>query len=1635
MNGLLEAGAVLPAGGAEGDALTARAYEHPVLEGRTVVRLVPEAIGPAEDLALEYLGFGAAAPVVVGRVKRRSLGFPAWALVNDPANGHHALAVVKEMERLTRLVTSKPGHAKDGFDEIGVRLDRSVPHFLPTFYEQVARLFLAAESQQQASTFFGKARAAEQRHALEVDEDRLREVFLEFAGAGALSGKAMRDHAKGLAERLSAEAAYAEFRTLSVERCGAGLAPYAGMLEDLRRLARSAGLDARAEERSVLGEIIQLGGMNRAAASFWKSALPALAEAAAGDRTVQERLLALLPTAGGDSTAEFDAAWLGVLETCGAIDLLTDGTVPAAEWLASWAAHRQRGWRQSRRLADELALVERLAPRLIADGTPVELVGGGRRRADVDLDLLDTCLAAGIPVADPVSGARPLDLREWLADDGPGRRDLAVLLSDTRFVPMVRQAVENLATYGGSGNGPSARLGKAAEHPSLHGAMAGWLDDRAEELGQPLGLPGLNSLLSRVARFSAPSVLATSEAATQRITTFDPVPVLGRTLRAGILDELGWPALEQALGTLGEVDAPTQGGRYFTARDRWYRAEDAWPALVVRTGLQVALAGPDAVLDQRTLPMPGPNSHGEPIVRHVDGQWLVASWHNGEWRATWSGRQADVFRPTGLDGAAYTDHTVSLPLPEGGRCYGGRPVHAGDTSFAEQRREVASDGVSYWVLHEGRWYEYDPQSARRGRASVPAVFDAALAQALAGAGSGTGTHLEERASQLLPVPPGLEASPFGTKDGLLGWSVTYEADSGARTACSVDGTRGLPTTDGYPVAPLRLPAGAVLHPVRTGHGRGVVELRDTQGVVVGQVTPREGGGVHAAGTRFVPPLWYWHALRPRDEQGSAVLRSVTDADAAALLAAVDEGLDAAGAVARVLPGITDPALAAGVAGLVTETVRCRERIAQLAERAAAPAPAKSTRVVRAARDGLLLRSLGGLLESGGYWSSHSDAEGTTTLDHLHLFQALLNEPRSAATTQVNLADTRVEWQRFIGEGMATVALRAVSSGTDAEERAAAAEFVEAALAAGPDGDSLLADPRGRLRTLQLCSPPIAGHTGIGTVHRAGNRLVLLTNSQWHRGDRKHWTAVEYDPAGEFGPWEGFTIHESQVHGAPGDPVRAPALRKLLALAETRGPLAFRPEQAIGFAKATGVSVGAALLLLLGLPRLHESGRDGLPGAAWLDPLGLKVTQVKSARETLQELRGGQRRHFPGLLIPTDPEAVEPLWERGFDLGPLTREWIAVHGKQRAMPQPLLDRAVREGLVAAEVQLTLNPQLDIRLRGRTVQRVEDGEVTCAEPAKLVGLPHLLGLATRLRWLAYRLPYGDALRAVLPETLRAVRDRLTDPGLLLQVDQGWTQPGVLSLSERVREMYAMPKTGGENADGLVPAGPALVLGPNRYSGLYGRETVWLRPAALSESSAAAGDDAVSDSGGPALQLVLAAADDPRPLGALRTLLSPEFMDLLSADGPAGAPQDPTVSAPGPLSDAADRFGLSPDAAVVYLMLLALPDPTDRNQAEWTGWKPARLKRARAELAATDLVLEAKRARAGRSLFLPGGWLERRTPQLPHELWKTALLAEADGSFEVPDIPVPQLYERAWQRVVDGDAPGFEEFTGRERGRGRR
>jgi hypothetical protein len=79
---------------------------------------------------------------------------------------------------------------------------------------------------------------------------------------------------------------------------------------------------------------------------------------------------------------------------------------------------------------------------------------------------------------------------------------------------------------------------------------------------------------------------------------------------------------------------------------------------------------------------------------------------------------------------------------------------------------------------------------------------------------------------------------------------------------------------------------------------------------------------------------------------------------------------------------------------------------------------------------------------------------------------------------------------------------------------------------------------------------------------------------------------------------------------------------------------------------------------------------------------------------------------------------------------------------------------------------------------------------------------------------------------------------------------------------------------------------------------------------------------------------------------------------------------------------------------------------------------------------LVLEAKRSRAGRSHFLPGGWEDLKAPHLPLESWKLPLyqLPTHPPGFLLRRVlslrPLGATFELAWKRVLDGDVPAYDE-----------
>ena len=1594
---LLEAGAILPAGTEVAkrdvsDVLTARVYRHPALDDRTVVRLVSRTLGDAEDLAMEFLLFERAEePQDVGVIRQQALGFPAWALVNDPANGHHALALVKEIEKLSRTAKTRIGAAKDGFVALGERLARAVPHFLPTYYEEAGRAFLVADSPTYAAMMFGKAREAEAIYALEVDAERQHTVFLEFALAGALTAKSLSAYAKDLAGRAEPTVAYESFHRLCAERILGGMPPYAAMHTDLRKLAKGAGMSAVTADDRVIGDLIACPVIARAPEAFWKAYRPALARLAAKDPTVRGILLGMM------AFNVDDGDWLALLGECGATEVLTAEVQPdsspadsqdgPAGWLSRFLTHRNRQWRGATRLPGLLDLVERMAPRLVADGTPVTL---GQGYHQIDLDVADLALTLDIPVT--VSDQPRLNLWRWLDDDQPGHRDLVALAVDERFLTQLMAAVENVLLNSRSGDGPASpeRLRQVLAVPGPRTATEKWLDSLAH-LVTRCGIPDLKELLTRVSLIADPEAIAVNPEALRVITTHDLVPVLGRTLRAGILAEYGWPALEEALTRVAEVKRATGDDAeiVFTAQ---------WPHLIVSRGDLNLVLGPEGIVFEHHSRIPADErSYTWGMNRRfVDGQMLMAWYAGGEYHAYWSGTPDDVF-VVGSD--AFNDRSVatSLAIP-GGRTLGGRPLRVGDR-FEQSGGGVLSDGVTFWLRGTERGpdgedkrclREFDPATGTVGRICLPTFFES---------GDAAGGPLRHRRSYLRPVDSTVMDSPFGVAGGLVGWRASFLPGGGLRGR-GIDGRdftlSSSEATHPDLIGALRFPGADTCYgAVYTENYRNEkIAIIDADGFLVGR---------YSLGNA-IPPVAFWHYLRPRDRQGSLTLRALTDDQAARLLSGTVELLShvvvsdeastrelEAGVrdlVRATVPGIADEALLVGVADLVLTaarravTTRAFEALAISMEAGIAEQPPTGEPIPEDPLTVLINTCLNGATErlAPSRWGQASQI-----LPYFRtLGQALTGSPEGVDGFGLTTVD--VDWVHVLGTLPAAM-IRAVSPATPREYRQTLLRLLEVCAASG------LCQRGSALRMVTLTAPTISVARG-DIVECDGRRLLIRSVSD----DEPSLNALEYSLDGRFSAIPGYTI-TSETRTVPGafDPEDIEAFVALAT--EHDRPFQTRPAEVERLSELAGISRAEAMILAAAIPPdpswEHESS------AEYRASLGLAPTIVDNARSRLGSFSW---QDYSALLARMLPDPVEALWSDGPNLEAVAEAWTAQHGRRTPVSDEVIAEVGKMKIVAnvSEYLHGLGSPAQCRWLESAVKHIDDQTL-------------VQQLAVLVPALAYVLPASNPIRQALPEAIGRFTQRLKEPTMALTC--GYVDPH--SVDTLISALGVQPVT--------VQTG--IVAGPIHIRAESGWRQVTLYPGKLSGPA----DPAIAIlrahlgyGGGRVVDDLLFWLD-----GSIATMAGDPASEAELAAVAGGDSHNPLISAPDLVETVAGATGLSVDAAALYLQILALPDPTDRNVARWMGWKPARLKAARAELAASDHVVEAKRPRAGRSLFLPCGWVALSAPPLPIERWKLEMIMGGEAGIvskkiAIPVATIPRLFYLAWERVTGGDGPRYDELV---------
>ncbi|MFD0267250.1 hypothetical protein ACFVGY_11715 [Streptomyces sp. NPDC127106] len=1554
---------------------------------------------------------------------RTSTAYTDWARAHGPAAEETANGLLDEVRGTIHRAYDKPGRFVDGLERRVRELD---PAHLPWFWDTVGHRLISWHARS-AARAYTLARTAEVAHGLAADPDWHRANVLVFAAGGALPAAALGEHQAWLADRLEPAAAHEEYvRVLHAWAASPGDLP-ADLARRVRLSARGAGLGP-AEEARVLGLVLGAARGKSVPDRLLDAARDLLAAHPRGDAT-DALLLDLFPETRGDGSA-----WLRLLLACGAVDAAVAGRIVPQGGPGAWFgrfterySHRPAGGGGVTRqpLPDELfEVLSRLAPRLRAAAAPLTLHEDRYQWPGLDAELLDACLAEGIAVTDP-GPAVPLVLR-----DGGLRRDLLALAADPVFGPRLEGTVH--AGLRGSGTAITRLPRNPGITAEVHGRIEALLD-ALRGGGLAAADEAVRELDGLLDRPTARALDGIEEA----LAGLDLTGPLARALRAGLPEEWSWPALEAAVAGFGP------GGVTGVT--------STWPVLTVHgrdRAVAVDHAGTRASCTFRL-----PDDAAAHAVHYVGGHFLVSWTVRGDGSsfgelAFWTDRPDEVFEPEQQLGLRRYGGMIQGGLgyqfetrDGGGRHDGERVLRPGGREGIGSHDVQMSDGHRLWatdVFGSARsWAPVDP--ATGARAAAPGPRGSAARDSGAGAGAGDLGNLPDfHAATPLPpgtgcfgdlqtlaaLPPGAPDSPLGQDGRLVGCRVLYRTPYAGPSPTSfvLEGIDGRSATyrsrrwGRRPWAVLRMPSGgedAVLAGQETFRAHAAEDnslLWQTHGFP-GSDRNRTSGFGDAAGP-FPPPA-FWHFLTPRCADSSAALREVADTAVRDLLDAALRGEpDPAPPGLPTLPGLPglptlpgrplEARIAAGVARAAVLAADVLRRRRALSRKVAVMRAGPVVTLPAEIPDSVLVPALYGLLPADR--RSYDDPGPApqpalltaVAADGRHLRGEIDDETRVLALPAAPDA-----WQALLGR-IGAVAWRAAVATTPAPDRGALVALLQT-WSGQPFAVRGSTWRTGRATPEALAACRAAGHPLASGTVRGGTAWFVQPSA-----------APAPDGACDTA---GVTVEED-------DAARLPRLPALLA---ERGPVSVEPAAVEAFARLTGVRVPVAALVLAGFPgRERHDEHLALLGSA---PYGAGKDLVRLYGELCHRLGPSGQRAVLAAGLPGDPAE---LWEPAATTAAAERMaavWNGLLGAEDYADEELAtalaaDLGLPDGWARslpagrapedapfgeAGFVLTGDRTGGLVVKHRAPERSVWGYVRPGEPAHRTA-------ASVIAWALTERPVGDpAARGALALYGR-LRARLDHPGTLVPLGgfqdlaaTAATDPAFLPYEGEVRpcpEPLWEKVTSVSTAldDGLfvvaVPAGDTF-----------------LRPAALADARLLARAEA------------LAAADSRpwllRELRGTKQLL--DGLDRLAArasDTPVpegGYENNPALSAPGLVEEVAGALATGADAATLYLQLLALARPTDRAVRRWNGWTPARHQAARAELLATGAVENGKRARAGRTLFVPGPWTQLKAPHLPVESDKLpAHLASASGSTLhapllrlLPVLPAHEQFAGAWAR----------------------
>ena len=1467
--------------------------------GTTMVRIIPVELVEAEARALESVGFGLVTTQDVGRCPVRAAGFPTWPMSQDPANAQHAVNLVGELEWAKRNVSRHGRQVIAHFDELTASLTRSVPHFVPTLWEELARIFIGVGKKAYAKRCFHNARDIEHMYAIDVDITQHVAVFTEFAALGVVGARELTAEATMVVNRMAPREAFDYFLRL----CGACAkfrrGCHSAMAHDLRKLAQAAGLSDFESDKALIEAIMESPGFMSAPAGFYRSIRASLVTIATQSQQCRQVLLTGRPPKLGIDE------YLTLLEDSGALAELATNSTDHARWLIEFITTEcgrlyQWGLPYSPKLID---VVTSASAGLAGMTLPLDC-------RCMSIDLIDALSAGGVVWELP--DAEFPRWHEWFHSDTP-RRDRAGIAHHNQLADWASATIPLDCI--------TKHYDLVSTMPALRELCRKRLEQCAAERDQ---LTGYQPEWDRFIRYTASQLLDPrfSELypeAIEKIFAFDPVAELHARLRTGMVEELAWPAVEQAIDRL-QAEALTDAKVEF---------RETYPAVAIRVGETVEIIDGDQVVACGTIPLEvhmraatnntvqasaitsmevrvraaylvNDEREGNKVamlyqVDEGDPQHFFTYWATYSY---WLG-ETPILDEELYDRCAAAE-SYSLPIPAG------RLTGYGELTYPEQPENfggrVLGTGPHYLITYNYKAEEWETDIDRdddyfdpigRGE-NIPGVDLTGLPTSPPPAGQ----EFNLWHSVVVPAQP-------QTRDSLCGTLNDQHISIVFRGPCHSGVSPSHVWTPLGSFSSQHSIMGAIRRP---GGGVWLIEERSYRGrYFYDSNTDRQafGGTRHSvegqASYIYDLPLSAYHQLRTRDEEMSVRMRNVSYEQAAMLL-----GSPAIDTVEQIFG--TDPVLGAAILRAVIKVNRLAQWLATARNPAQNNPP---NRQVSDAASKVLWQA-----KPGNKLNKRERRIGLWDGGPLPWLLANLGE------TTIHKKWRPRPWCELIGKEKVIVA--AISSP--------------------------LHDPDVVIELCEwLLDMVVAGVFASGWYDQLNDMMEPKT-LEWQQNSWEYFGYHKYHALTRLKDADSDRPDLSMDKQSFMDSVTA-----IKAWAEQRKE---QPKDAKTLFGGGSLADAAARL---------SDGTILLPETATYLLHGLKnYSSLETLRESL--------RKRPFLVLDETDRT-----EFGFTQAAERAMLIQLRGIDDL--EQLLASGVDESFPTRGVNVEKMRDYLLERYGKPLVKLTAAQINYLKQlgsenhmiihaiSPRLGVPSLFDVEKAghylevLLYLAHEMDLSDPNRAVFATKLRDLKAFANQP------PSTWDRLGTMPLGCDYHNDAFTPK--------------------------YNHSSQTIR--------------------------------------VLLEGLLDGFVEGLGVVGGVGVGFDPCVSVPGLVVEVSKVLGVSLDCARYFLQVLALVCPSDVCVRRWNGWGSGDIRGVGEVLVGRGLLVGGRRSGAGRSWFLPGGWLSGVAGSCGVEVWKVSLfLVWGDVVFRpvVGGCPVlgsvGELFTTAWERYKNGNKPGFEDAT---------